>query len=108
MAVEGDRELLMKCVDSLFSRVFATLKCGEWPIGESILIYLGLLKSEFHIETVRNLRCALKALHHAVKQSYFPPLLKQLLGCFLRKPNPALKTYSTEVGEILTTMTAGS
>lgn len=77
-------------------------------IGESILIYLGLLKNEFHIETVRSLRSALKALHHAVKQSYFPALLKQLLGCFLRKPNPALTPYSAEVGEILSTMTVTS
>lgn len=108
LAVEGDWELLMKCVDSLFSRVFVTLKCDVWPIGESILIYLGLLKSEFHIETVRNLSCAFKTLHHAVKQSYFPPLLKQLLDCFLRKPNPTLTPHSTEVGEILSTMTVVS
>ena len=109
VAVEGDSELLMKCVDSLFSSVFVTLKCDSvWPIGESILIYLGLLKNEFHIETVRSLRSALKALHHAAKQSYFPPLLKQLLGCFLRKPNPALTPYSAEVGEILSTMTVTS
>ena len=105
VAVEGDWELLMKCVDTLFSRVFVTLKCDAWPIGEGILIYLGLLKSEFHIETVRNLRSTWKALHHTVKQSYFPPLLKQLLDCFLRKPNPVLTPYSTEVGEILSTMT---
>lgn len=109
VAVEGDSELLLKCVDSLFSSVFVTLKCDSvWPIGESILIYLGLLKNEFHIETVRSLRSALKALHHAVKQSYFPPLLKQLLGCFLRKPNPALTPYSAEVDEILSTMTVTS
>ena len=108
LAVEGDWELLMKCVDSLFSRVFVTLKCDMWPTGESILIYLGLLKSEFHIETVRNLSCALKALHHAVKQNYFPPLLKQLLVCFLRKPNPLLTPYSTQVGELLSTMTVAS
>ena len=107
LAIEGDQEL-MKCVDSLFSRVFVTLKGDVWPIGESILIYLGLLKSEFHVETVRNLSCALKTLHHAVKQSYFPPLLKQLLVCFLRKPNPSLTPYSTQVGELLSTMTIAS
>ena len=107
LAVEGDGEL-MECIDSLFSRVFVTLKCDVWRIGESILIYLGLLKSEFHIEIVRNLSCALKALHHAVKQSYFPPPLNQLLVCFLRKPNPLLTPYSTQVGELLSTMTVAS
>ena len=107
LAVEGDGEL-MKCVDSLFSRVFVTLKCDAWPIGNSILIYLGLLKSEFHIETVRNLSCAIKALHHAVKQSYFSPLLKQLLVCFLRKPNPLLTPYFRQVDELLSTMTVAS
>ena len=101
VAVEGDCELLIKCVDPLFSRVFVTLKCDVWGIGESILTYLGLLKSEFYIETVRNLCYALKVLHHAVKQSYFPSLLKELLACFLKKPNPALTPYSKEVDNIL-------
>ena len=104
VAVEGDCELLLKCVDPLFSRVFVTLKCDMWGIGESILTYLGLLKSEFYIETVRNFSYALKVLHHAVKQSYFPPLLKQLLACFLKKTNPALTPYCSEVDEILKAM----
>ena len=103
-AVEEDWELFLKCVDALFSRAFVTLRCDAWPIGESILIYLGLLKSEFHIETVRNLNCALKLLHHTVKQSYFPPQLKPLLVCFLQKPNPALTPYSREVEEILSAL----
>ena len=105
VAVEGDCELLVKCVDPLFSRAFVTLKCDVWPIGESILVYLGLLKSEFHIETVRNLGCALKVLQHAVKQSYFPSLLKQLFVCFLQKPNASLTPYSREVDEILSSLT---
>lgn len=108
VVVEGDCELLIKCVDLLFSRVFVTLKCDVWATGESILIYLGLLKSEFDIETVRNLSYALKVLRHAVIQSYFPSLLKQLVGCFLQKPNPALTRYSTEVEEILSILTTAS
>ncbi|KAJ7371185.1 Ran GTPase-activating protein 1 [Desmophyllum pertusum] len=79
VAAGEDSQLFLKCVDALFSRAFVTLRCDAWPIGESILIYLGLLKSEFHIETVRNLNYALKLLHHMVMQSYFPPQLKPLL-----------------------------
>ncbi len=108
VAVEGDCELLVKCVDLLFSRVFVTLQCDVWAIGESILIYLGLLKSEFEIETVRSLSCALKVLHHAVKQSYFPSVLKQMFACFLQKPNPALTTYFTKVDEILAALSTAS
>lgn len=108
VAVEGDCELLVKCVDPLFSRAFVTLKCDMWPIGESILVYLGLLKSEFLIETVRNLGCALKVLQYAVKQSFFPPLLKQMFVYFLQKPNPALTPYSTEVDEILNSLTTAT
>ncbi|XP_078369560.1 uncharacterized protein LOC144653446 isoform X1 [Oculina patagonica] len=108
VAVEGDCELLIKCVDLLFSRVFVTLRCDLWAIGESILIYLGLLKSEFDIETVRSLSCALKVLHHAVKQSYFPSVLKQLVACFLQKPNPALTPYFTKVDEILGALSTSS
>jgi len=104
VALEEDWELLIKCVDVLFSRVFVTLKCKVGRIGESLLIYLGLLKSEFCIETVRNLRCALRLLHHVVKQSYFPPKLKDVFLCFLQKPNPVLYSCSKEVDEILRTL----
>lgn len=101
VALEGDWETLLTCMEALFTRAFVKLRCNIWRIGESILIYLGLLKSEVHVETVRNLSSALKLLHYAMKQSYCPPLLKQLLACFLRKPNPVLTAYSTEVEEIL-------
>ena len=78
-----------------------TLGCNAWRIGESILIHLGLLKSERFVEIVRNHGTAFKLLRHALKESYFPPILKQLLMCFLQKPNPVLTAYSTEVEDIL-------
>lgn len=100
VALEGYREELLSCVDALFSRAFVTLGCNAWRIGESILIYLGLLKGELHVETVRNHSSALKLLLHVLKQSYCPPILKQLLVCFLQKPNPLLTSYSSEVEDI--------
>jgi len=104
VALEEDCEFLIKCVDALFFRVFVALKCKVGRVGESILIYLGLLKSEFCIETVRNLRCSLRLLHHVVKQSYFPPKLKDMFLCFLQKANPALYSCWAEVDEFLGTL----
>lgn len=100
-ALEQDRELLSKCVDSLFCRTFVELKCRVWPVGESLLTYLGLLKSEYSIEIVRNLKCALKLLIPVVKQSYFPQELKEMFLVFLKKPNPALNSCSWVVEEIV-------
>ena len=101
VALEGYREELLSCADALFTRAFVTLSCNAWRIGESILIHLGLLKSERFVEIVRNHGTAFKLLRHALKESYFPPILKQLLMCFLQKPNPVLTAYSTEVEDIL-------
>lgn len=101
VALEGYREELLSCADALFTRAFVTLGCNAWRIGESILIHLGLLKSERFVEIVRNHGTAFKLLRHALKESYFPPILKQLLMCFLQKPNPVLTAYSTEVEDIL-------
>lgn len=100
-ALEQDRELLSICVDSLFCRTFVELNCRVWPVGESLLTYLGLLKSEFSIEIVRNLKCALKLLIPVVKQSYFPQELKEMFLVFLKKPNPALNSCSWVVDEIV-------
>lgn len=101
LALEGYKEELLSCADALFTRAFVTLSCNAWRIGESILIHLGLLKSERFVEIVRNHGTAFKLLRHALKESYFPPILKQLLMCFLQKPNPVLTAYSTEVEDIL-------
>ena len=101
VALEGYKEELLSCADALFTRAFVTLSCNAWRIGESILIHLGLLKSESFVEIVRNHGTAFKLLRHALKESYFPPILKQLLMCFLQKPNPVLTAYSTEVEDIL-------
>ena len=104
VAQEEDWELLLKCFDKLFVRVFVTQKCRVMQIGQGLLIYLGLLKSEFCIEIVRNLKCALRLLHHAMKQNYFPPELKQMFLCFLQKPNPTFCSCCAEVEEILDTL----
>ena len=101
LALEGYKEELLSCADALFTRAFVTLSCNAWRIGESILIHLGLLKSERFVEIVRNHGTAFKLLRHALEESYFPPILKQLLMCFLQKPNPVLTAYSTEVEDIL-------
>ena len=100
-ALEQDKELLSKCMDSLFFRTFVELKCRAWPVGESLLTYLGLLKNEYSIEIVRNLKCALKLLFPVVKQSYFPQELKEMFLVFLKKPNPALNSCSWVVDEIV-------
>ena len=100
-ALEQDKELLSKCMDSLFFRTFVELKCRAWPVGESLLTYLGLLKNEYSIEIVRNLKCALKLLFPVVKQSYFPQELKEMFLVFLKKPNPSLNSSSWVVDEIV-------
>lgn len=104
VAQEEDWEPLLKCVDAFFSHIIVKLNCRVLSTGESILIYLGLLKSEFSIEIVRNLKCALKVLRHMSKQSYFSPELKQVFLCFLEKPNPLLYSCSVEVDELLRTL----
>ena len=104
VALEEDWELLSKCLDALCLRAFVTFDCKVWSTGESLLIYLGLLKSEFSVEIVRNLKCALKLVLRVVKKSYCPQELKQVFLCFLQKPNPALNSCCSEVDEILSTL----
>ena len=104
MTLEEDWEPLFECADVLLSCVVERLKCNTLRVCESVLKYLGLLKSESRIETVRNLNCALKLLHHMAKQSYFLPESKTIFLSFLRKSHPSLNECCTEVEELLTTL----
>lgn len=104
MSLEEEWEPLFECADVFLSCVVERLKCNMLRVCESVLKYLGLLKSESCIEVVRNLNCALKLLHHMAKQSYFPPESKTIFLSFLRKPHPSLKECYKEVEALLTTL----
>ena len=103
-AIETDPELFYKCTDTLFSHVFFTLNCRPWSVGENLLVYMGLLKGECHIETVRDLRMALRILNHILKQNYFPSSLKDMFVLFLQRQRSDLNLCSEEVNKVLSTL----
>lgn len=104
MALEEDWELLFECADELFSNIFETLNCNVMRVSESLLIYLGLLKSESCIEIVRSFKCAVNLLNHMAKQSYFSSESRAVFLCFFQKSNSSLYACSAEVDALLRTI----
>ncbi|XP_065058786.1 uncharacterized protein LOC135686472 isoform X2 [Rhopilema esculentum] len=66
-----------------------------------ILIYLGLLKSEFPVNTTTDFKSCLPLLAHIVRQAYFPENGAFLLHAFIIKPNALLKDLMVETSNLL-------
>ena len=98
---EGLWETAEECCDELALKAWVELSCQLWPAGESLLISLGLMKSETRTEPVRSTQNALKLLRHIVSQSYFPRLLVPMFQLFLQKPNARLESCQKRVDDVL-------
>ena len=94
-------ETSYQCSDIFFSELLNKFNCLPWTVGESILVYLGLLKSEFPVEVLQDTRAGLKILRNIVTKDCFSKNTSGLFIAFLRKPNVRLVSCSTEVEEIL-------
>ena len=66
-----------------------------------ILVYLGLLKSEFPVNTTTDLKSCLPLLAHIVRQADFPENGAFLLHAFIIKPNALLKDLMVETSNLL-------
>ena len=98
---EGFWALAQDCCDELALRAWAEPSSQAWRAGESLLVSLGLIKSETQTELVRSMRNALKLLKHLVDQPYFPEVLIPMFRLFLGKPNSRLDSCRKGVDEIL-------
>ena len=70
----------------------------------SILIYLGLLKSETPSDIIFDIKTFLKVLDHVVKQTYFPTDVLFILRAFLVKPNERLASCRLERNDLIKTI----
>nr|KAF6497394.1 Ran GTPase activating protein 1 [Rousettus aegyptiacus] len=98
------RTAVQDAVDALMKKAFGSSSFNANAFLTSLLIHMGLLKSEDKIKAIANLYGPLMALNHMVQQDYFPKALAPLLLAFVTKPNGALESCSFARHSLLQTL----
>lgn len=92
--LEDDYETAFKTLDKLLIFYLHEQNCLDFV--SDVLIYLGLLKSEFPVNVTANCRSCLFLLAHIVKQSYFPLNGVIILDSFIKKESQSLNQLDLE------------
>ncbi|XP_054843785.1 ran GTPase-activating protein 1 [Eublepharis macularius] len=90
--------------DALMREAFSSATFNSDAFITSLLIHMGLLKSEEKIKAVLSLYGPLMTLNHTVQQDYFPKSLVPVLLAFVTKPNRALDSCSVARHLLLQTL----
>ncbi|XP_010131895.1 PREDICTED: ran GTPase-activating protein 1 [Buceros rhinoceros silvestris] len=80
--------------DALMRKAFTSATFNSDAFVTSLLIHMGLLKSEEKIKAVPSLYGILMTLNHMVQQDYCPKSLAPVLLAFVTKPNRAFESCS--------------
>ena len=91
--LEDELKTAFETLDKLLMKYLHEENCLDFV--SDILIYLGLLKSEFQVNVTSDHKTCFQLLTHIVRQSYFPLNGVIVLDAFIKKPNQLL--YSTEL-----------
>uniref|UniRef100_A0A8C1XNA2 Ran GTPase-activating protein 1 n=1 Tax=Cyprinus carpio TaxID=7962 RepID=A0A8C1XNA2_CYPCA len=94
---EDDAEVkaaVLESIDAVLSKAFLTPSFQGLSFMSSMLVMLGLLKSEDKLKPVKVVPGHLQCLEHAVKQSYFPREHVTVLNAFMARPSKSLEPCS--------------
>ncbi|XP_060705263.1 ran GTPase-activating protein 1b isoform X2 [Hemiscyllium ocellatum] len=95
---------VFETADELLQKAFKTTGFELDMFITSLLVYMGLLKSEEKIKTVGNLIGPLTVLKHVIQKSYFPRSVIPILHAFLTKYNRAFDSCQNAKYTLLETM----
>ncbi|XP_043535833.1 ran GTPase-activating protein 1b isoform X2 [Chiloscyllium plagiosum] len=95
---------VFETADELLQKAFKTTGFELDMFITSLLVYMGLLKSEEKIKTVGNLIGPLTVLKHVIQKSYFPRSVIPILHAFLTKHNHAFDSCQNAKYTLLETM----
>lgn len=99
-------EAALRCCEALFEESFTmTTTLTAMEHGSSILVYFGLMKSEFPVQVINNIDIGLKLLRHAADRGAIPQSIAPMLVIFLKKGSSKIHLYKEEVQDILKLLT---
>ncbi|XP_071949839.1 ran GTPase-activating protein 1-like [Antedon mediterranea] len=83
-------EAIHECTDAILGQFLKDNDTKMDVVLNTILVHMGLIKSEDKIKPIADLSGILITLAYVCKQEYFPVKLKNILTVFIAKPHPAL------------------
>ena len=99
-------ETALRCSEALVEESF-TVNTTFTPMeqGSSVLVYFGLIKSEFPVHVLKNVHDGLKLLRHAAERGDIPQSIAPMLVIFFKKSSSKMHLYKEEVEELLKLLT---
>ncbi|XP_075940971.1 ran GTPase-activating protein 1-like isoform X1 [Anarhichas minor] len=95
---------VLDSIDALLKKAFATPSFQGYNFVSSLLVLLGLLKSEDKVKPVLVVPGHLNALEHVVRQDYFPKDNVAVLQAFLSRNNKALESCGNARNSLQSTL----
>ncbi|KAK0152009.1 Ran GTPase-activating protein 1 [Merluccius polli] len=89
---EEVKTAVLDSVDAVLRKAFSTPSFQGYDFVSSLLVLLGLIKSEDKVKPVRVVPGQLRALEHVVHQDYFPQESVAVLEAFMSRNSKALET----------------
>ncbi|XP_064419458.1 ran GTPase-activating protein 1 [Latimeria chalumnae] len=98
------KSAVVETTDALLRKAFSSPAFHSADFISSLLVHMGLLKSEEKIKSVSSVYGPLVALNHVVQQDYFPRTLVPILTAFMSKSNRTLESCSFARHALLQTL----
>ncbi|XP_059418466.1 ran GTPase-activating protein 1a [Carassius carassius] len=98
------KSAVLESIDAVLGKAFLTPSFQTLSFMSSLLVMLGLLKSEDKLKPVKVVPGHLQCLEHAVKQSYFPREHITVLNAFMARPNKSLEPCSSARDRLQSTL----
>ncbi|KAA0706293.1 Ran GTPase-activating protein 1 [Triplophysa tibetana] len=98
------KSAVLESIDAVMSKVLSTPSFQSLSFVSSLLVMLGLLKSEDKLKPVRVVPGHLQCLEHAVKQSYFPKEHVMVLNAFMARQNKSLESCNAARDRLKSTL----
>ncbi|XP_064179890.1 ran GTPase-activating protein 1b [Anguilla rostrata] len=98
------KKAVLDSVDALLKKAFSSASFQTYDFISTLLMMLGLLKSEERVKTVAIVPGHMVALEHAVQQDYFPQDHIAALDDFVSRSNKALDSCASPRSELKSTV----
>nr|XP_057904821.1 ran GTPase-activating protein 1a isoform X1 [Doryrhamphus excisus] len=98
------KNAVLESVDALLKKAFSSSSVQSYNFVSSLLVLLGLIKSEEKVKPVLVVSGHLQALEHAVRQDYFPKESMAVLEAFMSRNNKALESCGTSRHQLQSTL----
>ncbi|XP_049602001.1 ran GTPase-activating protein 1 isoform X1 [Syngnathus scovelli] len=96
------KSAVLESVDALLRKAFSSIQ--GYNFVSSLLVLLGLIKSEDKVKPVLVVSGHLQALEHAVRQDYFPKESVAVLEAFMSRNNKALESCGSSRYKLQSTL----